>query len=976
MKSFFNAFIAICSLIAATLLIGCSDDLHLRNEVGSELTENSEYRISSFKVSHDLWTIPKDCKSIDVMLESKSAGTLYQLAATVEHGSTEYAISLMIPKDKHLADGDYIITGALTDGTPLGSIIEATVQNEMLHKVLSVTSQYKLSGGGTQANPYLIGSYADFNNLLASLANDDTHALGLHFRQTADFTTTASSSVLNGNPYTGYDFAGIYDGQSHTITLNYMGKSSQGDNAVGLFPALRDSANISNLNIKAMISGVKSNAGAFAGICTGKVLLNNVNVVGSIMGQESIGAFIGNCQGNLTVSNCTAHMLLSGAKYVGGIAGSATAGSLTVSTFTSQFDKDAPNFLSAEATVSHVGGVVGYVNNCAINFNKVTIKHTINSQTTNVEVLKTPNYCGGLIGEAIINQASSITDCTVVTPLICPLSYAGGLIGKVQLNADLKISSANIGVYINTSQYVGGFFGHVIADDHLTIDGNGDNGTNMLAKIDGSHCGIAGAQYVGGLFGYFKGNVEPKDVFINMNVNGSTSHVGGLVGMIEDSSVKCGSITFGANMVVKGPESVGGIVGYANASTIEGSVGSKTLTTSMAASTYPSLCPIIVSCDSVNSQPVRSTDIGGIVGYGENSTIQNVSFSGSVTGHKYVGGVVGRLVLQSQGCLKNCANNGLVVRNAWDDYTGGVVGYVEYTTGTIENLVNFANIAGQNSTGGIIGAIKLTDQYNESVFILSSLNRGTVSGTVNVGGCIGYLSGNIAHYVPFSIAKFGNTGNVSSTNNGNVGGIIGHGNKNYLRVRHCANHGKISSTGNAKVGGIAGRLGTNTKSIFGVYDNMELSYCCNRGEISSTHKGSNVGGILGYQEDGSSTDDTYYMTHDCYNAGIISSQQGSDNGGVVGYVDNMAEVVRCFSFGNVTKGNGVVGTCKKVRDWYHHNLFYLEGTGKGWCCKSFKYENRGKQSTFTGFNFNNNWIIDPNKNDGYPYLKICPFQFM
>lgn len=976
MKTTLNIFVAICSLIAAAALGGCSDDLYLKNEIGSVLTENSEFRISSFFVSHKLWAIPTDQTGVDVKLEAKNGGTTYQLAATVEHGSENYTISVMIPKDKYLPDGDYIISGTLVDGTPLGSFIEATVRDEMVHKVLNVTMQYRLIGGGTKDNPYLIQSSKDFDKLLASLAYDDTHGYGLYFRQTADFTAPAVSNVVDGRLYTGFDFAGIYDGQNHTITLLYSGESNDEDVSVGLFPALRDGADISNLTIETMMSGVKSSAGAFAGISTGNVALTNVHVAGVIKGEESIGAFVGNCQGNLSVSNCSSYVLLTGSTKVGGVAGSATAGNLTVSHFSSIYKEDATNYLCAEAKVSHVGGVVGYVNNCAINLDSVTIVHAVDSLRANTEVLKTFNCCGGLVGEAIISQPSSITNCKVVTPLTCRVGYVGGLIGRVQLNADLTINTVAVGVYLNTPQYVGGFFGHVTTNGHLTIEGKGGANTNRVEKSDGSYCGINGTQYVGGLFGYLNGSVAPKGLIINMNVRGVTENIGGVAGVVEDGTLNCGNITFGREMIVKGPKSVGGVTGSAIGATIEGTVPSKNLSTSMAASTYPSLCPITVSCDTVNGNPVEATAIGGIVGYGLNTTIKNVSFSGKVVGSKYVGGVVGHLKLESAGSLENCANNGTAVTNAWNDYTGGVVGYLEYTAGTVEKLVNFAEVSGQNSTGGLIGAIKVASGYSSSIFFLTSLNRGNVTGTINVGGCVGYVSGQQTYPQPFSIAKFGNTGNVKSTQNGNVGGIIGHGDRDHIRVRHCANHGNVSSTGNSKVGGIAGRLGTNTAGLLGVYNNMELGCCCNRGTISSTHEGSNVGGILGYQEDGSETDETAYMTHDCYNAGEISStEQTSDNGGIVGYVDNFSEVVCCISFGKVAKGNGAVGTHKDARRWFHHNLFFLDGTAKSWNCTPFTYEARGNQSTFTGFDFSSDWVIDPNKNDGYPYLKICPFQF-
>ena len=77
----------------------------------------------------------------------------------------------------------------------------------------------------------------------------------------------------------------------------------------------------------------------------------------------------------------------------------------------------------------------------------------------------------------------------------------------------------------------------------------------------------------------------------------------------------------------------------------------------------------------------------------------------------------------------------------------------------------------------------------------------------------------------------------------------------------------------------------------------------------------------------------------------------------------------------MTKDNGVMGTHKKNRDWYYEYLYFMDGTGKNWAYNPFKYEDRSKQSSYSGFSFNRDWVIDSNKNDGYPYLQNCPFQF-
>ena len=60
------------------------------------------------------------------------------------------------------------------------------------------------------------------------------------------------------------------------------------------------------------------------------------------------------------------------------------------------------------------------------------------------------------------------------------------------------------------------------------------------------------------------------------------------------------------------------------------------------------------------------------------------------------------------------------------------------------------------------------------------------------------------------------------------------------------------------------------------------------------------------------------------------------------------------------------------------DLYYREGSGKGWNADSFTDDGAKKKSTFKNFDFDNIWVIDSDgsKNEGYPYLKDCPFQFI
>ena len=369
--------------------------------------------------------------------------------------------------------------------------------------------------------------------------------------------------------------------------------------------------------------------------------------------------------------------------------------------------------------------------------------------------------------------------------------------------------------------------------------------------------------------------------------------------------------------------------------------------------------------------------MGGLVGYALHSYLDHLCFTGSVFGSDRVGGIVGHI--SGTASITHCVNNANIVENSTNTCTGGIAGKVDFTEGTYTHMINYSNIAGMEQTGGIFGYIGLETSTTHNLNIQYAVNAGEVSGSLNVGGCVGRLYDDM-NDVEHKISYCANYGKVSNSGNGNLGGILGQGDSKKMIIMNSANHGEIAggSNGASQVGGIAGRMGKDPGGVT-IGNNMELAYCCNRGNISSDNVDSHVGGILGYQEEGNDYDENHWMTHDCYNSGSITSDQKSDNGGIIGCVDSYSEVVRCINIGKVSpNGNGVVGTRKSSAIWHHHDLYYLDGTGGGWCAESFSDSEKKNTSTFNNFDFSGKgvWIIDSDnsKNNGFPYLRDCPFQ--
>ena len=974
-KSMFLIIVGFLMLTVATT-VGCSDDLYMTNEAGSELTENKSFRISRFKIDRKIWNMTEEHKEIKVALVSKSDGSERSLEAQVEHKPDGYVVGLLIPKADKLPDSDYVIAASLPDGTPLGVTLSVTMRDEMVTSWQLYEYEYALKGSGTESDPYIITSSNDFNRLLFDLYCDSlSHASGKYFRQTQDFTAPAVSNTVDGRLYSGYDFAGHYDGGGYSITLMYQGAGNvEKDSNVGLFTTLKDNAQIENLTIKALMSGMANCCGTLAGESSGTVIINNVHVAGNIEGKNNVGALIGKATGKLEANKCTVSAKVTGEQNVGGIVGYVDNGSLTVNMFDNSITET--TYFMVEASDSHAGGVVGYLYNGSFNLDNVSVRHTVSQEDNDLNVISARDYCGGLIGEAVINGESIINSCEVVAPIKTRDDYMGGLIGKAVLNAELQLKLTAVGAFVQGGWYVGGMFGHITTNGKLNFAGSDSPLNNRICVIDNSYCEVRGLECVGGLFGFINGDIKASSkTIISTNVIGSSSFVGGIAGKSEWCTIDCTKFLLSNTMIVQGPDAVGGIVGYASSSTVKGTaIDDFDLTKFPKSDKFKSDCGCVVRCETSGSSYIGGSSMGGIVGYAHDSYLENLCFAGTVVGTERVGGIVGHFINESRGHLKCCVGRGQSVTNNSGESTGGVAGQIEFNKCDIVNLANYATITGCDYTGGIIGKLQCKD-LSASVNVEKALNQGSVTGTANVGGCVGYIERTAETEHDVYIKTCGNTASVKSTAVGNVGGIVGYANLSQVRLQGCANHGSVEGTEESKVGGIAGRLGKNGSGLTGASDNMEMAYCCNRGEISSGNIGSNVGGLLGYQEDGVWYDDVTYMTHDCYNAGEVTSDQDDDNGGIVGNVDNFAEVVRCINFGNVSYGNAVVGTHKAGTDWYHHNLYYVEGSGKGWNADSFKKDDRSKKEIYENFDFTNNWIIDTNKNDGYPYLRNCPFQF-
>lgn len=255
---------------------------------------------------------------------------------------------------------------------------------------------------------------------------------------------------------------------------------------------------------------------------------------------------------------------------------------------------------------------------------------------------------------------------------------------------------------------------------------------------------------------------------------------------------------------------------------------------------------------------------GGVVGYLNGGTVENVTNNAFVTGKfketdilagkGHIGGVIGLL---QTGSVSNLTNNGFVYGNVtkFSDFqgVGGVIGTIEKNATAVNDLKNYGYVRNEGfCTGGTIGVIRRND-----IEIKTLTNEGIISGKIGTGGVIGIL-------------------NFSGVT---IDGAI---NKGYVK-------------GTSYVGGIMGAIGYDYKDIIST-----LSNATNEGVVEATVENSNggyrCGGIVGMVR-GKSTLDNCINKNNVKVDGIVTKEKGDVNnkrvGYIVGFLVSTAKVSNC-----------------------------------------------------------------------------------
>jgi len=183
--------------------------------------------------------------------------------------------------------------------------------------------------------------------------------------------------------------------------------------------------------------------------------------------------------------------------------------------------------------------------------------------------------------------------------------------------------------------------------------------------------------------------------------------------------------------------------------------------------------------------------VGGLVGENQYaSTVRDSYSSANVNGHEYIGGLVG---YNYYGTVGNSHSNGSVTGY---DYVGGLVGENRYFS-TVSDSYSSANVNGYKDVGGLVG-------YNDYGTVGNSYSSGSVTGYSVVGGLVG------RNLVDSTVSNSYSSANVNGHDD--VGGLVG---QNWGTVSNSYSIGSV--TGSENVGGLVGAnemIGAVTSSFW------------------------------------------------------------------------------------------------------------------------------------------------------------------
>ena len=219
--------------------------------------------------------------------------------------------------------GDFVDVSAYANqtGSTLSSITFAEGQRFRLDGTKTTANAGNIGGKkivplvvtGTEDDPYIISSTADWNDFAAAVSSG-TDYRGLFVKLAADISVTSTCGTVTGSePLKA--FCGTFDGDGHTIAANITDTSNQG---TALFSYVKD-ATIKHLTVAGSITGSMHPA-AIVGFADGATCIEGCTATAAISGGTHIGGLLGHAlDGDITVNGCVFSGTLTGGSTAKGV---------------------------------------------------------------------------------------------------------------------------------------------------------------------------------------------------------------------------------------------------------------------------------------------------------------------------------------------------------------------------------------------------------------------------------------------------------------------------------------------------------------------------------------------------------------------------------------------------------------------------------------------------------------------------------
>ena len=169
-----------------------------------------------------------------------------------------------------------------------GTTTIATTGNINNKKIVPYVAVPALSGNGTAANPYTIGSADEWNRFAESVQYGNSYS-GKHVKLTADISVNRKCGYVTATTPV-KAFSGTFDGNGKTITATISDKHNQG---TALFSYI-NGATIRNLTVAGTIMASQSHTAGLVGFADGTNLIEGCTVTATLnVSSDYAGGIIG-----------------------------------------------------------------------------------------------------------------------------------------------------------------------------------------------------------------------------------------------------------------------------------------------------------------------------------------------------------------------------------------------------------------------------------------------------------------------------------------------------------------------------------------------------------------------------------------------------------------------------------------------------------------------------------------------------------